>query len=249
MSSKWLPANLGAEPKKVAFLGGLLVVLVVVFFVNRTPSATNAGSPPAVTPAAPTRLAPLPSLASRVGGQPDLPLPPQRSQARRGEQAIQDFRPTFKLPEGTDVSRLDPELKLALLAQVRNLPLETARRSLFEFGAAPPPPVPKVAPVKPAPVPVASAAPPPPPTPATPVKPPPPPIPLKFYGYVSGRDAVTVGNKRAFFLEGEDIVVAGENDVIHGRYRVVRIDLNSAIIEDTTTKSQQTLPLAEEVQG
>ena len=89
----------------------------------------------------------------------------------------------------------------------------------------------------------------PPQAPVTPVKPPPAPIPLKFYGYVNGRGVIPTGNKRAFFLDGEDIVVAGENEVIRSRCRVIRIDINSAIVEDTTTKSQQTLPLVEEVPG
>ena len=32
-----IPSQLGAEPKKLAVLGGLAVVLIVVYFINRTP--------------------------------------------------------------------------------------------------------------------------------------------------------------------------------------------------------------------
>ena len=176
-------------------------------------------------------------------------MPPQGGLAtRRGETAIQDFKPTLKLPDDVDVSRIDPALKLDLLAQLQSLPLEGGERSLFEFGAPPKPkdPTPTVAPVKPTtPPPTPEPAP-----PATPPKPVIPPIPLKFYGYVSDpRIAMPGVSKRAFFLDGEDIVVAGENDVIHNRFKVIRIGVNSAVVEDTTNNNQQTLPLVEELPG
>jgi hypothetical protein len=43
--------------------------------------------------------------------------------------------------------------------------------------------------------------------------------------------------------------VAGENDVIGSHYKILRINANSAIVEDTATKNQQTLPLIEELPG
>jgi hypothetical protein len=49
-------------------------------------------------------------------------------------------------------------------------------------------------------------------------------------------------------MEGEDIFVAHEGELVKKRYKVVRIGVNSAIIEDTQFGSQQTLPL-EEQQG
>jgi hypothetical protein len=76
--------------------------------------------------------------------------------------------------------------------------------------------------------------------------PPPPPIPLKFYGYVNQQHG---GPKRAFFLDGEDIFVAGENETIRNRYKIIKIGVNSAVVEDTTDKHQQTLPLVEEITG
>ncbi len=79
---------------------------------------------------------------------------------------------------------------------------------------------------------------------AEPPKPPPPPIPLKFYGFVNPLKA---GTKRAFFLEGDEIHVAAEGDIIKKRYKVVRIGVNSAVVEDTQFQHQQTLPLEEQV--
>lgn len=245
---KLVPANLGAEPKKIALLGGLLVVLLAVFFLNRTP---DSAAP--LTVKSPGEGAagagPLATVSTLTRNEPALPLPPVRATAKRGETSMQDFRPTLKLPEGTDVSSINPELKLDLLAKLRKLETEGGRRSLFEFGAGPAPAIPKVAPVKPGPVPAPPAAttptPPPTATAAVPAKPVAPPIPLKFYGFVND----TAFPRRAFFLDGEDIVVAGENEVIRNRYRVVRINVNSAVVEDTTSKSQQTLPLVDEVAG
>ena len=81
--------------------------------------------------------------------------------------------------------------------------------------------------------------------PAPAVTPAVPPIPLKFYGYVDASSS----SRRAFFLQGDDIFVAGENDVISSHYKIVRINANSAVVEDTTNKNQQTLPLVEELPG
>jgi hypothetical protein len=88
----------------------------------------------------------------------------------------------------------------------------------------------------------------PPKPPAPPPPPKAPPIPLKFYGFVNPSKA---DNKRAFFLDGDDIVIAGEGDTIKKRYKVIRIGINSAVVEDTQFKSnsQQTLPLETEIAG
>jgi hypothetical protein len=242
-----IPSQLGAEPKKLAILGVLAVVLVVVYVMNRNPDVP-AG---AATTAPVTRNpAPIESLGPRTRASNGSPVPLGGAATRRGETAIQDFKPTLKLPDDMDVSRIDPALKLNLLAQLQSLPLEGGERSLFEFAAPPKPKdhAPVVAAVKPEPPPPTPSDEP--PTPATPPKPVVPPIPLKFYGYVSdSRGALPGALKRAFFLDGEDIVVAGENDVIHNRFKVIRIGVNSAVVEDTANNNQQTLPLVEELPG
>jgi hypothetical protein len=142
-----------------------------------------------------------------------------------------------------DLTRINPMLKLELLDKLRQVSVEGGSRSLFEFYTPPPPPVPKPAPIVPKPVPVAEVKPAEPPKPPPP--PPPPPIPLKFYGY-SGALRSTV--RRAFFLDGEEIVQAGENDTIRNRYKILRIGVNSAVVEDIVAKNQQTLQLADEAQ-
>jgi hypothetical protein len=248
---KLLPAGLGAEPKKLAFLGVLLGVLIVVYFLNRNPSspASEANSPAQssgrssgqATPGSAAQSVPVAAARLDVA----TPMPAQRSQ-RASETAIQDFKPSLKPPEGTDVSRIDPTLRLDLIAKLRTLEMEGGTRSIFDFGTPPPPKqLPSVQPIKPAltvPKPGTSVAGVAPAKPATPAI---PPIPLKFYGYVDASSTM----RRAFFLQGDDIFVAGENDVISSRYKILRINANSALVEDTTNKNQQTLPLVEELPG
>jgi hypothetical protein len=57
------------------------------------------------------------------------------------------------------------------------------------------------------------------------------------------------GSRRAFFLEGEEIHVAAEGELVKKRYKVVRIGVNSVNMEDTQFEGQQTLPLAPEAGG
>jgi hypothetical protein len=73
-----------------------------------------------------------------------------------------------------------------------------------------------------------------------------PPIPLKYYGYANPRATTT--RRRAFFLDGEDIIIAGEGELIKKRYKLVKIGVNSVTMEDTQfNNDQQTLPLAQDL--
>ncbi len=49
------------------------------------------------------------------------------------------------------------------------------------------------------------------------------------------------GRKEACLLDGEDIILATENETVKQRYKIVRIALNSIVIEDTQAKNTQTL--------
>ncbi len=115
--------------------------------------------------------------------------------------------------------------------------MQGGARSLFEFSAAPLPATPEAKVIPKAKIQTVPL----PPPPAEPErKPAPPPIPLKFYGYST---AFRQGNRRAFFLDGDQIVVASEGDVLKKRYRVVKIGVNSVVMEDLEFKAEQTLPL------
>jgi len=248
---KLAPAGVGAEPKKIAILGGLLLLAGGAYYWTSrpdVPAGVNTSPAPAVNTAV------TPSSAPTSGSPASAPRSATASYGPKGatrggrvSSSGDDFRPTLKLPEGMDVSSIDPTLKLDLMAKLRKVSVEGGSRSLFEFYTPPPPPPPPV--TKPQPIV---------PKPLTeaelkaaelkkgpPAPPPPPPIPLKFYG-LSGALRSTV--RRAFFLDGDDIVQAGENETIRNRYKIVRIGVNSAVVEDTVAKNQQTLPMVEEAQ-
>jgi hypothetical protein len=237
--NKWMPTGLGADPKKLAILGALAVVVVAAYKFSSASASSESGGTPSVAGGRVSSSA----ILSPANAGPNAPAPPRRASTRgAGSSTIADFHPTLKLDEGADVSKIDPTLRLDLLAKVQQVPMEGGSRNLFEFSQPPPPPAPKVTikptPAGPQPSPLA------PPSAAKNDPPPPPPIPLKFYGYAgTTRDGV----RRAFFLDGDDIYTPAENEVVKGRYKIIRIGVNSAVVEDTTNHNQQTLPLVEEL--
>ncbi len=234
-------SGVGAEPKKVAILAGLLLVAGYFFISNRSSSTSASVTTPQAPGATPSTTSPrVPArqvVHTNRGGQSKL-------------RSADDLKPSLKpkRDEEVDRSRIDPTLHLELLAKLKDVKVEGSSRSLFEAGLAP-----AAVPKQPEPekiivrnnLPTGPNPPPPPPPPK--VDPPPPPIPLKFYGFVNQTKA---GVKRAFFLDGDDIIVAAEGQTIKSRYKIVRIGINSAVVEDTQFKNnQQTLPLVEEVPG
>jgi hypothetical protein len=232
--------GVGAEPKKIAILAGLLAVGAIFYYTN----SGSGGSEPSPSPA-PRGAQPVtsPRVPVRSGG------PARTRAAQKGSsQNTREFRPSFKFKD-IDPSSIDPTLHLNLLAQLQDVKAEAGSRSLFEIGKEPPAEIKVKEPEK-----IAVAAPfvgpkEPPPPPPPPPDPKAPPIPLKFYGFVNPSKAAT--DKRAFFLHGEDIVIAREGETVEKRYKIVRIGVNSAVVEDTQFKSnnQQTLPLEAEVAG
>lgn len=222
--------KIGAEPKKIGMLAGLLLVAGIVYYVNM-------GSDPAA-PTASKRSGVDPVAAVAVPVDTGAPAK-RRDPTGRG--TIKEFTPTP--PKSVDATKVDPTLRLDLLAKVQSVNPEGGVRNFFQFGTAPPPPQPKDPPKIPnvpkinvgAQAPAPPAGPPPPP--------PAPPINLKYYGFSTQRSD---GEKKAFFLDGDDIIVAAEGEIMKKRYKVVKIGVNSVQVEDTVSKSTQTLPLQQE---
>ena len=126
------------------------------------------------------------------------------------------------------------DLRLELLS--RNRPeLAAPERDPFRFQARPAPAAPPSA--------ARPAAPPAPPVavrPAVPTgPPPPPPIPLKFIG------TMEQGKKKvAIFSDGRGLpLYAAEGELILGQYRVVRIQIESVVMEYADGKGRQTIPM------
>lgn len=228
----------GAEPKKLAILGGLMLVGGYVLFTNVFSPGTDGRNEVRAARPAPAAL-------------PGIPVAPKASRRRAagtGRGNIREFKPAWRSTrpeEKPDPSNIDPTLRTDLLAKVQSVELAGGARNVFQFGAPPPPAGPKIPVKTPKQIQEEMAklnqAPSGPPTP-----PPPPPINLKYFGYSSLRGA---SRKRAFFLDGDDIFVAEEGEMIKKRYRVVRIGINSVEVEDTQFQSKQTLPLQQEAAG
>jgi len=239
--------KLGTENKKqliiLSVLGaGALYGIYSNFFSG--PSAAPAPSPQpqarraaivaaAATAAEPETQSTAPARAASTGGHSDEFKPKLRSK---------------RLEERIDPTRVDPTLRLDLLARLQEVPAPGGTHNLFQIAPAPPKPV--ELPKGPEPTVMAAAPrwgprdlPPPPP----PLPPPPPkqavPINVKYYGWAAPSPS---GRKRAFFLDGDDVIVKSEGETIKGHYRVVRIGPTSVVVEDTNDKLQQTLAKAED---
>src|SRR5688572_40441 len=127
--------NVGAEPKKLALLGGILATAGFVYYINldsapNPPSAAAKNTGSAVAPA---------SAAKATASRPNI-----RRDRPGGRGGSQEFQPTLRPKEPIDPTKVDPTLRLDLLARVQSVEREGGTRSLFAFGTAPAPPAPKV---------------------------------------------------------------------------------------------------------
>lgn len=238
-----LEMKFGGDQKQLIALGVLGVVLAGVVYTNYFTGPEELTSAPVAKSAAPAVKSSLATVAPAAKKKSNL------------DRRAQEFRPrigTVRAEDRPDPMTVDPTLRLELLARMERLQISGGMRSLFDFSnmpSGPMKPEPKIIPVKarPAPKPFIGPMPAPPPAPViVPPKPQAPPIPLKFYGFsTSGRG----GNRRAFFLDGEEILVAGEGETVKKRYKVIRIGLTTVTMEDTQFSQQQTLPIVPEAVG
>jgi hypothetical protein len=213
----------GAEPKKTAVLAGL--VLVGGYFFYENVIATPGGSEPsrAVRPAGTGSPTSASALLQEQAAAHKTIVPATSSE--EWLPSLKEKRPEDRV----DPMTIDPTLRRDLLAKVQSVESPTASRNLFKMK--------QMEAAKAAEE--AAKLPPPPP--------PPPPILLKYYGYSTAHGESA---KHAFFLDGDDILVAAEGEMLKKRYRVVRIGVSSVVMEDTQFKHEQTLQLAaEEAKG
>ena len=230
--------KLGAEPKKIAILGGLLVVAGITYFTQSGPSepAPAPRRPPAVT-ASPNRAV----STARAS----------ETRRRGGNTSLGEFKPVLRSPnpqDRPDPATIDPRIRFDLLAKLESVQVNSSGRNIFQMGAAPAPAAAQ-GPIKPLPTNVPKISMNHPQTPAV-AGPPPaptaPPITFHYYGFKVSK---ANGQKEAFLLDGDDIMIAGENESLKkGRYKITHIGVNSITIEDTQFKHEQTLQL-EEIRG
>jgi len=128
--------------------------------------------------------------------------------------------------------RLDPTLDLTLLTQSEEIKYAGNGRNIFVAGSQPTIEKPKRSGAMDHQQATIIAA---------PVIPPPPPIPLKFFGFANKPGEP----KRIFLVNGEDVFIAGENDIVNRRYRVVHISNTSVEMEDVLNNNKQSIPLTQ----
>ncbi len=141
--------------------------------------------------------------------------------------------------DGTVLGEAPPDVRLETLESAWPELAESARNPFRFQPNAPPAPPAAVAARPPAPVPAAGAAGGPGGTPAPAVQAPPPPIPLRFIGTI---EAPGVG-KLAALSDGKFVYHGREGDMIEGRYRIVKIGVESIVMEHADGRGRQTIRL------
>ena len=222
--------RVGLDPK---ILVGVLVAAAAVSFWYNSRGDEQASHSPAATTAQPVSAVPAAPTNSHA-----------TAQRRRG---VREDRGNLRFhPVDATRGDVDPVLRLDLLARLANVHPPGATRNLFEAG-----PVATAAPQTGAlPVriiPVRTPA----PSPAAPVYPTPSQlsanIPYKYYGFAKPEDAGQPNE--GLFLDGDNILVASEGQVLQQRYLVVQLTPTNARLEDTQIKMGQTLPVVPEAMG
>jgi len=169
-------------------------------------------------------------LLSRIfsggGGTPAVSSTPSPRQQVRGGQAAGPVDPA------------DLDVRIEALGQPSPPPMDEARNP-FRFRAIPPPPAPPRPPGIPKPVTQGPVGP-----PVNPGPPPGPPQPspigdtIKFIGIVE-----TTAGKIGAFSDCRATFPGREGELLEGRYRVVRIGIESAVLEYLDGRGRATLPL------
>lgn len=217
--------RLGLDPK--ILVGGIVLLALVLFWYNSRgndePSTTSSATHPerAAAPA----VVPKSHIAT----------------VRRG--SVSNDRGTLRLrPVDATRGDVDPTLRLDLLARLQSVDAVESGRSLFEAGPTPA----QVAAEKMAAIQGPKIVPQAPPViaPAIPSGPPPLNIPLKFYGFVKPSDQREA--PRGFFMDGDDVLVATEGELLKHKYLVVGLSAKSARIEDVQLKQGETLQVVPE---
>jgi hypothetical protein len=216
--------RLGIDPKILVV--GLIAIAAALFWFNSRGDDERSAASVART----EQPSPVATATAKVHGQAD------RRRGGREERGTLRLRPV-------DATRgdIDPTLRLEFLDRLSKVQAPASMRNLFETGPATQMggAVPnRVIPVK------AS-------TPALPITPTYPispeiaaNIPYKYYGFakpLNGGDP-----NRGFFMEGDNVLVAVEGQLLESRYLVVQLTPNDARVEDTQVKLGKTLPVVPE---
>jgi hypothetical protein len=213
----------GSENRKKTIIAGALgmVALICVVYMYNVLFGGPSTPPPAAAPV----VATVPTNRAAAGA----------SNGNAGSSTLAGNAPgVAAVKMASTSSSLDPTLDEAAMLRTESLVYSGTGRNIFSATYT----LPVVEIKKPiAPVRTGPVLPPPPPVPQGP--PPPPPINLKFFG-TAKRGA---GKMQAFLLQGEDVYLAAEGDIVARKYKIVSISNNSIRVTDLQNDNTQTLPL------
>lgn len=219
--------QLKVDPK--ILVGGLVVLAGVIFWFNSRGDDVETGAGGTTPRGEIAPVTPVPTAG--------------KNKAARRNRLVTNDRGVLRIrPVDATRGDTDPTLRLDLLARLQSVQQPKPGRSLFEIGPStteiasipsPPRKGPTI-PVVTQPQPTGAI------TPAAPQVN----IPLKFYGFV--RPAGTGQTNRGLFLDGDNVLVASEGELIDQRYLIRELTAANARIEDTQIKQGQTLQVVPE---
>lgn len=218
--------RMAVDPKIIVAV--LIGFAALLFWYNSRGDEEGGGATAGVHPPATAIPPPI------AGRSPASRATPTRRSTTTGDHGTLRLRP-IDATHGD----VDPTLRLELLARLQSVTPGGNARNLFQMGASPltdaqgNPITHPIIPVKP-------VTPPPPPPPAAAVVN----IPLKYYGFA--KPIGTGVSNRGFFLDGDNILIASEGEVVKQKYMIVELTPTSARVEDTQMKQGKALPLEPE---
>ncbi len=239
--------KLGTEDKKKTALAiGLSVVAAATVYVNVFSGGGSSAPATRPRPAASEPRADAPIPAQTRPARTIAAVQSSRSRTTRLRRS-NNFEPIWRQSHDEEFNPLaaDPTLRTDLLAAVRQVPMSRYRRNIFQFGQRRRIQQPLSAAEIAKAAQKATTPRPRPPIQAKPTTVPPPArsaprITWKYYGFASPSKE---GDRRAFLLDGEDVLIGGEGHVFRDRYKVKRIGLTSIVMEDLEYSEEQTLPI------
>jgi hypothetical protein len=218
--------RLGIDPKILVV--GLLAIAALIFWLNSR-GGDEVSSPRVMNT---EQAGPIAGTVTNAHRQADRRRGPHQD---RGTLRLRTVDPTR--------GDIDPTLRLDFLDRLGKVQAPTSMRNLFEAGPTTEPGVAggsvpnRVIPVKAPELP--------PVRPSYPISPQiAANIPYKYYGFAK---PVNSGDgSRGFFMEGDNVFVAVEGQLLENRYLVVQLTPNNARVEDTQVKLGKTLPVVPE---